>query len=133
MSVSLRVVVSWCVLAVLFPAARATGQTHATRRGSLTAANVEALGFSNSPSVSESGRFVVFPSNAGNLVLPDPNAEFDIFVKDLLLGTVTRVTNGLAGAPADGASETGNAPAISDDGRYVVFASERHQPGLRSS
>ena len=106
------------------PRCPATGQTHATRRGSLTAADVEALGFSNSPSVSESGRFVVVPVECRQPRLRDSNAEPDIFVKDLVLGTVTRMTNGPGGAAADGASRTGNAPAISDDGRYVVFESE---------
>ena len=124
MSRSLRLLVSSCALAAILPISPAAGQTHATRRGSLTAADVEALGFSNSPSVSESGRFVVFPSGAGNLAPQDSNAEPDIFVKDLVLGTVTRLTNGPGGTAANAASRTGNAPAISDDGRYVVFESE---------
>jgi Tol biopolymer transport system component len=124
MSASLRVLATACVLAVLGYVPPAAGQTHATRRGSLAAGDVQALGFSNSPSVSESGRFVVFPSNAGNLVPPDSNGEFEIYVRDLVLGTVSRVSVGLNNELPDQASRTGNAPAISDDGRYVVFESD---------
>jgi Tol biopolymer transport system component len=123
MTVPVRLVVSWCVLAALFPVAHATGQTHATRRGSLGSADEQANGGSNSPSVSESGRFVVFPSTGGNLVAGDVNGDTDVYVKDLVLGTISRVSS-VGSQSADFGSRTGNGPAISDDGRYVVFESD---------
>ncbi|MET3694661.1 Hint domain-containing protein, partial [Methylobacterium goesingense] len=71
--------------------------------------------------VSADGRYVVFQSLATNLVAGDTNAEQDVFVKDTLTGTVTRVSTDSTGAQGVGGAST-NA-SISADGRYVAFAS----------
>jgi Tol biopolymer transport system component len=65
---------------------------------------------------SADGRFIAFEGfdSAGS----DGNGLPDVFVKDLQTGAVTLVSS--AGVPADGRSVD---PAISGDGRYVVFAS----------
>src|SRR5437588_12861704 len=51
-----------------------------------------ANGLSTDASVSNDGRYVAFSSLAGNLVPGDTNLNSDAFVKDLQLGTVTRVS-----------------------------------------
>jgi TolB protein len=66
----------------------------------------------------------VFRSEAANLVANDTNGVADIFVRDLVAATTTRVSVSTAGEQADGASGALGARAISDDGRYVVFRSE---------
>lgn len=69
---------------------------------------------------SADARFIAFGSRASNLVVGDLNNTSDIFVRDRLLGTTERVSvhsNGTEGYCAS------YSPAISDDGRYVVFAS----------
>jgi Tol biopolymer transport system component len=71
-------------------------------------------------SVSSNGQFVAFYSDADDLVPNDMNGNCDVFVRDLVLGTnllVSVNTNGFAG---DSISID---PAISGDGRYVVFTS----------
>jgi Tol biopolymer transport system component len=71
-------------------------------------------------SITPDGHFVLFESNASNLVPHDGNAKYDIFVKDLAADTTERVSIGWDGSDPDGDSFS---PAISADGRYVVFVS----------
>jgi len=76
---------------------------------------------SNRASVSADGRYVLFSSNADNLVGNDINGEFDAFVKDTWTGAIERVNTAADGSPAsDGYTR---AESISADGRYVTFSS----------
>ncbi|HEV2755241.1 MAG TPA: adenylate/guanylate cyclase domain-containing protein [Actinomycetota bacterium] len=76
-------------------------------------------GASSSPEISGDGRYVVFASKASDLVPGDENGVADIFVFDLETGTTVRVSTGIDGdTDADSFD-----PAITDDGSYVVFAS----------
>jgi Tol biopolymer transport system component len=74
------------------------------------------------PSISADGRYVAFHSWANNLVAGDTNTQpyYDVFVRDLQLGTTTRVDVRPDGGEADGSSAS---PSISGDGRLVVFES----------
>ncbi|WP_164867950.1 PD40 domain-containing protein [Rhodovarius crocodyli] len=99
-----------------------TGQV---RLVSLTADGRQANGSAlNRVSISADGRYVVFDSNAGNLVGTDTNGRDDVFVKDMQTGTVTRVTEGANGEQMGGGFEGTLKPVISADGRYVVFATK---------
>src|SRR5689334_22453236 len=78
--------------------------------------------------ISGNGRFVVFASQATNLVAGDANASADVFVRDLAGASTARVSLGEDGLERSGDSGllTGTTVGgfdISDDGRYVVFAS----------
>ncbi len=83
-------------------------------------ANGESLLGGGKWQVSDDGRYVVFESNATNLVDDDGNGFTDVFVRDLELRTTTRVSVNADGTDADGSS---GRPAISGDGRYVAFES----------
>jgi hypothetical protein len=72
------------------------------------------------PKISDDGRYVVFESDAYNLVANDTNGN-DIFVKDLVSGAIFRVSTDSFAAQADGQSY---APDICADGRYVTFYSD---------
>ena len=72
------------------------------------------------PVIAGAGRYVVFRSQASNLVAGDSNKRWDIFVHDLTLGATTRVSVSSSGAQANHDSFEAD---ISDDGRYVVFRS----------
>ena len=76
--------------------------------------------------VAAGGRFVVFLSDADDLVPGDANGFTDVFLRDLLLGTTELVSVGLGGLPGNGPSgfSFGSNGDVSADGRYVVFASE---------
>ena len=76
---------------------------------------------SDSPRISDDGRFVLFQSRASNLVAGDTNVEADLFVKDLQTGNITRVSTSSSGAQANAGSGNGK---ISADGRYVTFESD---------
>jgi uncharacterized repeat protein (TIGR01451 family) len=78
------------------------------------------------PSISADGRFVVFDSEATNLVKRDTNGTADVFLNDRLTGTTTRVSVSSTGAQASGREGT-----ISADGTHVAFtsASDNLVPG----
>lgn len=91
-----------------------------TTRVSVSTGNSQAAGWSSAPSVSSNGRFVAFESTAPNLVSGDTNAASDVFVRDVLMGSTSRVSVGVAGSETNGWS---GSVSISADGRFVAFSS----------
>jgi len=93
-------------------------------RVSVDSAGIEGNDWSRHPGaksvISADGRYVVFESEASNLVADDFNGWTDIFIRDRELNTTTRVSVSLAGGDANAPSLT---PSISADGRYVAFHS----------
>ena len=71
-------------------------------------------------SVSAHGRYVVFSSDAPDLVANDTNGLRDVFVRDTVNGLTTLVSVGVGGSQATKESRQGS---ISADGRYVAFTS----------
>ena len=74
-----------------------------------------------SPVISADGRFVAFVSRATNLAARDRNRLPDVFLYEMSTREVTLVSRGMGGGTANGASIN---PAISGDGRFVVFQSD---------
>ncbi len=72
------------------------------------------------PQISQDGRYVVFQSEANNLVGGDTNPGWDVFVRDRATRTTERVSVSSSGIEGNNFSTR---PAISADGRYVVFHS----------
>jgi Tol biopolymer transport system component len=70
--------------------------------------------------LSANGRHVAFWSSATNLVPNDTNGKQDVFVRDLVAGTIERVSVDSAGLEGDGDSTD---PSISADGNLVAFQS----------
>ncbi len=70
--------------------------------------------------ISDDGRVVVFQSSATNLVPGDTNGFYDIFARDRASGVTERLSVGPGGIEANHFCFS---PAISGDGRYVVFTS----------
>ncbi len=79
-------------------------------------------GFSSTPgqALSADGRFVVYVSDAADVVAGDTNGFRDIFRLDRQTGQTVRVSNGLNGQNANGTSTT---LQVSPDGRLVLFTS----------
>ncbi len=72
------------------------------------------------PDLSRDGRYVVFESDAQNLVPGDANGVKDVFVRDRKEGRTVRVSVAADGGEAGGESSS---PSVSDDGRFVTFTS----------
>ncbi len=68
--------------------------------------------------LTDDGRYVVFTSDASNLVPGDTNGLKDVFVRDRQLGETYRVSVSSSGAEADDEPYTAS---ISNDGRFVTF------------
>jgi len=74
------------------------------------------------PSISDSGRYVSFTSDADNLSTEDDNTYLNIFVRDLTGGTTTLASRA-TGAGGAGANDSADNSSISADGRRVAFGS----------
>ncbi len=90
------------------------------RRASVASDGTEANSSSALPSLSADGHFVLFSSGAENFFPGDTNNAYDIFIADLLSGSVERANVPQVGTVANGIS---NSFAISGDGRFSVFTS----------
>ncbi len=95
-------------------------QLNTTTRVSVATDGTESNNQSNFPTISADGRYVVFHSDASNLVAGDTNAKQDVFMRDTLTNTTTRVSVSTAGAEANLNSTYAS---ISADGRYITFQS----------
>lgn len=87
---------------------------------SLSSGGVKGNEHSGYPVVSADGRYVAFESDADNLVPGDTNLTTDIFVRDRVSNTTTRVSVTSNGVEADFGGQN---PSISADGRFVAFES----------
>ncbi|HEX3126152.1 MAG TPA: hypothetical protein VH394_02385 [Thermoanaerobaculia bacterium] len=100
---------------------RDSGQTLVVSRAAGTAAT-SANQYSYQPALSADGRYVVFTSQAGNLVAGQngPQAR-NVFLFDRVTGTVELISRaaGTAMTTVTGAETS----SVSDDGRYVAFRS----------
>jgi Tol biopolymer transport system component len=93
-----------------------------TERVSVSSAGVSANGSSGNADVAAAGRFVVFRSDAGNLVPRDTNAVGDVFLRDRVTGRTERISVSTAGRQGNQASGV-VAAAVTPNGRYVAFDS----------
>jgi LPXTG-site transpeptidase (sortase) family protein len=91
-----------------------------TVMASVASNGTQSNGISGDPSISSDGTYVAFSSDGTNLVPGDTNNETDIFVRDMVNGTTTRVSVSSEGNQGDDYSIS---PSISPDGRYIAFES----------
>ncbi len=98
--------------------------TGATTRVSVGTGGSQTNSDSGEAAISADGRYVAFSSQASNLVPGDTNGDLDRFVHDRDTGTTTRVNVATDGTQSLGDDHAGDShPAISGDGRYIVFSS----------
>ena len=88
-----------------------------TSRVSVSSKGGQADDHSFTPSISGDGRWVTFVSDATNLVPGDTNGDTDAFLHDRRTGRTVRLSVALDGRETEG----GDSPAISANGRYVVY------------
>lgn len=95
-------------------------QTGITSRVSVASDGTQANNVSRGTGISADGRYVVFQSDASNLVYDDTNERQDVFLHDRQAGITTRISVASDGTQGNGDSRT---PSISTDGRYIAFYS----------
>lgn len=78
--------------------------------------------WSQNADVSDDGRYVVFDSNADNLVVDDTNFSTDIFLHDQQTGQTERINIATDGSPTTYGQSI--QPAISADGQATAFKSD---------
>ncbi|HTH49188.1 MAG TPA: hypothetical protein VMB21_16855 [Candidatus Limnocylindria bacterium] len=96
-------------------------QLGVTRLVSATAAGGPGSLDSSGPILSANGKFVLFESNAPDLVTGDSNRLADVFLRDLAAGSTTLVSARPDGAPGTGPS---SGVLLSQDAEVVVFRSD---------
>lgn len=94
-------------------------QSGTTERVSVATSGVQGGGASYGAVISRDGRYVAFVS-AASFAAADTNTREDVYVRDRLNGTTELASPASNGGAADGDSFE---LAISDDGRFVTFAS----------
>lgn len=94
--------------------------TGTNERISVATGGIQANGESKRPVISGDGNFVTFTSIASNFDPLDFNLTYDIFVRDITLGTTTLVSRSLSTLSGNGLSTR---PSISTDGSYIAFRS----------
>lgn len=95
-------------------------QTGTTTRVSVSSAEVQGNDYSAGGEISAGGRYVTFTSYANNLVGGDTNGQPDVFLRDVVAGTTTRVSvTAGGGQQAQGALFN----AITPDARYIAYDS----------
>ncbi len=117
--------------AMIFGLAGDPANAQTTSRLSISSAGIPGDNDSRAPVVSGDGRFVTFASLATNLVLDDTNDAADVFIHDRTTGQTERVSvdsNGIQGNDSSGLCRSVGTVscglAISDNGRFVAFASD---------
>ncbi len=96
-------------------------QALTTERISVGIGGVDANGFSFAYDVSNDGRYVLFVSDASNLVAGDTNGAYDLFLYDRTLATTELITLSSGGVQSNGTSIIG--ASMTADAGLIVFDS----------
>jgi cysteine-rich repeat protein len=92
-----------------------------TTRVSVDSGGGDANGPSDEPAISADGLVASFTSDGDDLIADDNNVRSDVFVRDLVGNQTTRASEGPGGIEGE---KNSFQSALSEDGRYVAFASE---------
>jgi Tol biopolymer transport system component len=95
-------------------------ETHQTINIAVASDGTQSNALSGSASFSANGRFIAFYSEADSLVPDDTNEAGEAFIHDQQTHGTTRV---VVASNGDQADEGSTSPAISGDGRWIVFSS----------
>jgi Tol biopolymer transport system component len=105
--------------------------TTTTTWESMTSSGGLGNGYCGRVALSNDAHYVVFGSDATNLVPNDTNGWPDVFLRDRWIGTTVCVSTDATGAVGDGASDY---PTISGDGSTIAFRSHSSLlPGISGS
>ncbi len=103
-------------------------KTGATTRVSVDSEGGEGNGDCHFPAISANGRFVLFSSDADDLVADDGNESRDVFLHDRKTGETRRVSVDEGGGEGEDSSSLSGS-SLSTNGRYAVFLSSASNLG----
>lgn len=95
--------------------------TQVTKRINELPGGIQANGRSVKPKISYDGRYIVFLSEASNLVVNDNNGLVDVFLYDSKSDAIRRINLTEDGFQANGLSTD---PSVCGDGRFVSYTTE---------
>lgn len=95
-------------------------QTRKTKRVSVSSGGVQGNGQSLYPAFYGDGRYVLFISEATNLVPGDTNGVRDLFMHDQVTGKTTRINLGSGGTQLNHGIDNFD---VTPDGRWIAFSS----------
>ena len=101
-------------------------QNATTERLSVSSTGEQANEFTREAEISGNGRFVLFWTDASNLVPGDGEHSTDLFLRDRVAGTTELAVDRAIGALFSGFS--GQSAAISADGRFIAFVTGANLP-----
>jgi hypothetical protein len=103
---------------------RQTGQPSLVSRDNSSSTVIQGNGLSNTPSISDDGRFVAFVSQATNLLGPAVPAVVagQVYVRDTQTNQTSLVSRDNTGVVVPGNAPS-STPTIGADGRFVAFVS----------
>lgn len=96
-------------------------QTGTMALASATSAGVAGNYYSGRSAMSADGRYVTFESQATNFASGTSTSRYDIYLRDMQSGTITKISTAPFGEQSNGDSIL---PSISNDARYVAFMSK---------
>ncbi|MFK8067997.1 MAG: FG-GAP-like repeat-containing protein [Gammaproteobacteria bacterium] len=99
----------------------ATGTTSLVSTGASGKGNSRSL----NASISDTGQYVVFASDANNLGGNFTDGVRDVFLRDMVAGTTIAVTNGTNPGSGSGGLTDSQQPTVSSDGSFIAFESYR--------
>jgi hypothetical protein len=92
----------------------------ATSQESLSSSSEAPVGASGAPAVALNGRYLVFESEAANIVENDSNKSIDIYLRDLSTGTISRQSVSSAGTEANSASSNPSISPVTPEGFFAL-------------
>jgi Tol biopolymer transport system component len=116
---------SLAALPLALPSVSRAGQISLVTRAPVPSRADTASGASSARQLSVDGRYLLFLSNAPNLVPGqiDTNGGRDVFLFDRVAGTITLVTHKAGASATAGNAPVSNLVRMTPDGRYVAYVS----------
>lgn len=108
------------LLVVVYNSAQAQITRSTVSQESLSTSAGAPAGASDSPAVAINGRYLVFKSEANNLVTSDLNQSTDIYLRDLVNRSITRMSMSSNNVEANGPSFSPSISPVTPEGFFAV-------------
>jgi len=108
------------LVVLLYSPAHAQISKSSVSQESLSTSAGSPTGASGAPAAAVNGRYLVFESEANNIVSNDSNKAIDIFLRDLSSRTISRLNVSSASAEANGPSSNPSISPVTPEGFFAV-------------